>query len=247
MRWCPSLFDLQRNFLHIFSQEDLLDFGNEEYEVFFLSRAQLLSHSCYCGVCVYGVQIPASQPGAHLSPASVSFHLSLVSSFSSVPQSCPTLFDPMNCSTPGFPVHQQLLEVTQTQIHQVSDAIQPSHPVIPFSHLQSFPASRSFLMSQLFASGGQSTGASALASVLAVHIQGWFPLGLTGLISLQSKGLSRVFSNSTVQKNQFLGAQPFLLSNSHPYMTTGKTIPLTIQTFVGKYCLCFLICCLVLS
>ena len=183
---------------------------------------------------VYGVQTPASQPGAHLSPASVSFHLSLVSSFSSVPQSCPTLFDPMNCSMPGFPVHQQLLEVTQTQIHRVSDALHPSHPIIPFSHLQPFPASRSFLMSQLFASGGQSTGASALASVLAVNIQGWFPLELTGLISLQSKGLSRVFSNTTVQKNQFLGSAFFTVQFSYPYMTTGKTIPLTIQTFVGK-------------
>ena len=76
-------------------------------------------------------------------------------------------------------------------------------------------------------------GASASASVLPVNIQDWFPLGLTGLVSLQSKGLSRVFSN-TIQKHQFLGAQPSVWSNSHPYMTTGKTIPLTTWTFVGK-------------
>ena len=83
-----------------------------------------------------------------------------------------------------------------------------SSSVIPFSScLQSFPASVSFQMSQLFASGGQSTGASASASVLPMNIQDWFPLGWTGWISLQSKGLSRVFSNTTVQKHQFFGAQ----------------------------------------
>ena len=109
-----------------------------------------------------------------------------------------------------------------------------SSSVIPFSScLKSFPASGSFQMSQIFASGGQSTGDSASASVPVVNIQDWFPLGLTGLISLQSKGLSRVFSNTTAQKYQFFGIQPSLWSNSHnPYMTTGKTIALTIWTFV---------------
>ena len=91
-----------------------------------------------------------------------------------------------------------------------------SSSVIPFSSsLQSFPASRSFLMSQLFASGGQTTEASASASVLSMNIQDLCPLGLTGLISLQSKRLSRVFSNTTVQKHQFFGTQPSLWSNSH--------------------------------
>ena len=85
--------------------------------------------------------------------------------------------------------------------------------LIPFFCLQSFPASGSFLMSQLLTSGDQSIGASA--SVLPMNIQGWFPLGLTGLISLQSKGLSRVFFNTTVQKHQFFSAQPPLWSNSH--------------------------------
>ena len=91
-----------------------------------------------------------------------------------------------------------------------------SFSVVPFSSCsQSFPASGSFPMSQLFASGSQSIGASASASVLPINIQGWFPLGLTGLISLQSKGLSKVFSSTTVQKHQFFDAQPYLWSNSH--------------------------------
>ena len=87
--------------------------------------------------------------------------------------------------------------------------------VIPFSCLQSFPPSGSFLMSQFFASGGQGIGASASALVLPVNIQVWFPVVLTGWISLQFKGLSRVFSNTTVRKHQFFGAQPSLWSNSH--------------------------------
>ena len=91
-----------------------------------------------------------------------------------------------------------------------------SSSVIPFSScLQSFPASGSFPMSQLFASGGQSIRASASASVFSVNIQDWFPLGLTGLISLQSKGLSSVFSNTAIQKHQFFSTQPSLWSNSH--------------------------------
>ena len=91
-----------------------------------------------------------------------------------------------------------------------------SSPVVPFSsHLQSFPASGSFLMSQLFTSGGQSIRASA--SVLPMNIQDWFPLGFTGFISLLSKGLSRVFSSITVQKHQFFSAQPSLWFNSHIY------------------------------
>ena len=93
--------------------------------------------------------------------------------FCSVAQLCLTLCDPMDCSTPGFPVHHQLPELAQTQVHQVSDTIQPSHPVVPFSScLQSFPASGSFLRSQFFTSGGQSIGASASASVLPMNIQG---------------------------------------------------------------------------
>ena len=111
-----------------------------------------------------------------------------------------------------------------------------SSSVAPFSSCpQSFPVSRSLSMSRLFISDGQSIGASALTSVLPMNIQGWFPLGLTDLISLLSKGLSRVFFNTTVQKHQFFGAQPFFMVQlSHLYMTTGKNIALTRQTFVGK-------------
>ena len=119
---------------------------------------------------------------------------------SSVVQSCPTLCNPMNRSTPGLPVHHQLPESTQTHVHQVSDAIQPSHPLSFSSCPQFFPASGSFQMSQLFASGGQSIGVSASTSVLPMNTQDWSPLGWTGWISLQSKGLLRVFSNTTVQK-----------------------------------------------
>ena len=124
-----------------------------------------------------------------------------------------------------------------------------SSSVIPFSFcLPSFPVSRSFPMSQFFTSGGQSIGVSALASVLPMNIQDRVPSRWTDWISLQSKGLSRVFSSITVRKHQFFRAQPSLRSNSHPYMTTGKTIALTIQIFVGKVmCLCFSICCLGLS
>ena len=137
--------------------------------------------------------------------------------FSSVAQSCPPLCDPMDCSTPGLPVYHQLLDFTQTHVHWVCDAIQPSHPLLSpslpafnlFQH-QSF-----FHMSQLFASGGQNIGVSASTSVLPMNIQDWFPLGWTGWISLRSKGLSRVFSNTTVQKHQFFGARLSLYSNSH--------------------------------
>ena len=93
-----------------------------------------------------------------------------------------------------------------------------SFSIVPFSsHLQSFPASGSFQMSQFFASGGQSIEVSASASVLPMNIQDWFPLGLTGLIPLLLKGLSRVFSKLTVQKHQFFGTQLSLRSKSHIY------------------------------
>ena len=111
---------------------------------------------------------------------------------------CPC--DPVDCSTPGFPVHHHLLEFAQNHVHWVGGATQSSYPVVPFSFcLQSFPASGSFPMSQFFTSGGQITEVSASASVLLVNIQDWFPLGWTGWICLQSKGLSRVFSNTTVK------------------------------------------------
>ena len=119
--------------------------------------------------------------------------------FSSVAQSCPTLCDPMNRNTPGFPVHHQLPEFTQIHVHRVSDAIQPSHSL---------------------------SSPSPLAPNPSRH---------------QSFPMSRVFSNTTVQKHQFLGAQPSSQSNSHfPYFTTGKTTALTRRTLVGKVMSLFL-------
>ena len=119
----------------------------------------------------------------------------------SVAQSCPTLCNPRDCGTPGFPVLHYLLEFAQTHVHWVGDAIQPSHPLSSLLLLPSiFPASGSFAMSQLFTSGGQSIGTSTSASVLPMNVQGWFPLGWTGLIFLRSKKLSRVFSSTTVWK-----------------------------------------------
>ena len=129
--------------------------------------------------------------------------------FSLVAQSCPTLWDPMNQSMPGLPVYHQPPESTKTHVHRVNDG----HPtisssVIPFSScLQSFPASGSFQMSLLFTSSCQSTAVSASISVLPKNTQDWFPLGWTAWISLWSKELSRVFSNTTVQKHQFFCAQ----------------------------------------
>ena len=101
--------------------------------------------------------------------------------------------------------------------------------------LQSFPTLGSFQMSQVFPSGGQTIGALASTSVLPMNIQAWFPLEWTGLMSLQSRGLSRVLYSIPIWKHQFFRAQPSLWSNlAHPYMTTGKTIGLTTWTFVGK-------------
>ena len=142
--------------------------------------------------------------------------------FSSVAQSCPTLCNPMNRSMPGLPVHHQLVEVNVLQSNSCPSS-QWCHPaisssVIPFSSCpQSLSASGSFPMSQLFTWGGQSIGvsASASASVLPKNAQDWSPLGWTSWISLQSKGLSRVFSNTRVQKHQFFGTQPSSRSNFH--------------------------------
>jgi len=120
--------------------------------------------------------------------------------FSLITQSCPTLCDPMNHSMPGLPVHHQLPESTQTHC-LLSQWCHPaiSSFVVPFSSCpQSLPASESFQMNQLFTSVGQSIGVSASTSVLPLNTQDWSPLRWTGWISLQSKGLSRVFSNTTV-------------------------------------------------
>ena len=138
-------------------------------------------------------------------------------SVQSVTQSCLTLCNPMDCSMPGLPVHHQLLEFTQTHVHWVGDAIQPSHPLWS-------PSPPAFNLSE---HQGLFKWVSSLHQVakrlefqlqhqsFPMNIQDWSPLGLTGWISLQSKGLSRVFSNTTVQKHQFFTAQLSLQSNSH--------------------------------
>ena len=129
-----------------------------------------------------------------------------------------TLCNPVDCGTPGFPVHHQLPKLAQTHVHRVGEAIQPSHPlsVIPFSSRpQSFPASGSFPVSQFFPSSGHSIGVSASGSDLPVNIQDRFPLRWTGWIVFKSKGLSRVFSRTRIQRHQSFGIQPCLLSSSH--------------------------------
>ena len=135
----------------------------------------------------------------------------------SVAQLCPNLCDLMDCSIPGLPVLHYLQEFC-SNLCPLSWWCHPttSSSVTPFySCPQSFPASVSFPVSWLFASGGQNIGASTSTSVLLMNIQCWFPLGLTSLISLQSKGLSRIFSSTTVQKHPFFSAQPSLWSSSH--------------------------------
>ena len=152
----------------------------------------------------------------------------------SVAQSCPTLCDPLDCSTPGFPAHHQLPELAQTHVHLVSKPIQPFHPIIPFySCLQSFPALGSFLMSQFFASGGQSIGASAFSigpsnehSGLTSFRIDCFDL-LAGQGTLKSHLQHHSSKASILQRSAF-----FTVPLSHPYMTTGKTIALTRRTFV---------------
>ena len=132
-------------------------------------------------------------------------------------QSCPTLCNPMNRSMPGLPAHHQLPEFIETVVHPVSDAIQPSHPLSSPSPPAPNPSQHQRLFQWVNSSHevDQSTGVSALASFLPKESQGWSPSEWLGWISLQSKGLSRVFSNTTVQKHQFFGAQPSSQSNSH--------------------------------
>ena len=132
----------------------------------------------------------------------------------SVTQSCPTLCDPMDCSTTGLSVPHHLLGFTRIQVHCMGDPAISSFDTLFSSCPLSFPASGTFPMSRLFTSDDQNTGSSASASVLPVNILGWSPLRLTDLILL-AKGLSRVFSSTTVQRHQFFGILPSLQSSSH--------------------------------
>ena len=133
--------------------------------------------------------------------------------FSSVPQSYPTLCDPMNCSMPGLPVHHHLPGATQAHVHWVGDAIQPfyvlSSPSPPVLNLSQYQGLFKWV------SSSHQGGVSPSTLVLPMNTQDWSPLGWTGWISLRSEGLSRVFSSTTVQKHQFFGTQLSSQSNSH--------------------------------
>ena len=153
----------------------------------------------------------------------------------------------MDYSMPDFPVQHQLPELAQSHVLWVSDAIQPSHPLSSPSP-SAFNLSQlsgSSLMSQFFTSGGQSIGASASASVLPMNTQGWFLFGWTGLISLLSKSLSRVFSKTTVWKHQFFSVQPSLWSSSHIHTwLLDKPYLWLYGPLLAKWCVWLLIHCL---
>ena len=143
--------------------------------------------------------------------------------FSSVAQSCPTLCDPMSYSTPGFLVHHQLLELNQTHVHQVGDAIPPFHPL-------SSPSPPTFNLSQHQGLFKWVSSLPHVAEVLEFQLQRQSFQWIFGI-----KGLLRVFSNTTVQKASILWCSSFFMVQLlYPYMTTGKTIALTIWTFVSK-------------
>ena len=167
-----------------------------------------------------------------------------------VTKSRPTGCDPTDCSTPGssiLTVSPSLFKFISIESVTLSNHLILCHGSIFFSCLQSFPESASFPVNQLFASGGQIIGISVSASVLPMNMLSWFPIGLTSLISFQSKGLSRVFSNTTI-KRQFFGTQLSLWSNSHirTWLLEKPWIWLC-GPLSAKCCLCFLICCLDLS
>ena len=158
----------------------------------------------------------------------------------------PNFCDPMDCSTPGYAVLHYLPDFDQTHAHWGDDAIQPFHNLLPSSPLSLiFPASGSFPVRQPFALQGQSIGASV--SVFPMNIQGWFLLGLTGLISAVQGAFKRILQHHNLKASILWHSVFLMVQHSHPHMTTGKTIALTIQTFSVKWCLCFLIHCLGLS
>ena len=158
-------------------------------------------------------------------------------SFSSVAQLCPSLCKPMDGSTPGFPVHHQLTELNQTHVHQVCDTIQPSHPrSSPFSScLQSFPAWGSFPISHFFPSGGQSIGSFSFSISPSSEYWGLIPFRMDCLDMLPVQGTLKSLLQHHSSKASILQCSAFFIVQlSHPYMTTGKTMALTRQTFVDN-------------
>ena len=155
------------------------------------------------------------------------------------------LCNPLDCSTPVFPVFQHLLELAQTHIRQVGDAIQPSHPLLSPSPL-TFNISQQEGLFQWVSSSHQVAKVLELQlqhQFFPMNIQDWFPLRLTDWISLQSKGLSRVFSCTTIQRHQFFGTQPSLWLNSHIHTWLLEKTQLWLhEPLLAKWCLCFWIC-----
>ena len=194
--------------------------------------------------CFLQLHIYVSTDFFHILIKTMYCHRPSTVQISSVTQSCPTLRPhesqharpPCPSPTPG--VYSNSCALSRWCHPAISSS------VVPFSSCpQSLPASGSFPMSQLFTWGGQSIGVSASASVLQMNTQDWSPLGWTGWISLQSKGLSRVFSDTTVQKHQFFSAQLSSQSNSHIHTwPLEKPQPWLDGTLLAKWCLCFLIC-----
>ena len=186
---------------------------------------------------------PGTQALPKLQPGSLT-HYSLIiyCCCHSVAKLCPTLCNFMDCSTPGFLVLHCLPEFAQTHVHCACDAIQPSQSLSP----PSLPALNISQHQGLFHWVGQSVRASASGSVLPMNIQDWFPLGLTGWISLRSKGLSSVFSNTTVQKHQFFGAQLSFWSYSHIHTWPLEKLWLWLyEPLLAKWRLCSLIHCII--
>ena len=140
----------------------------------------------------------------------------------------------MDCSVPGLLVDHPLPGPAQIHVHRVGDAIQPSYTLLSASPPTVFPSNRVFQMSQFFTSVGKSIGVSVSASVLPVNIQDWFPLGWTGWITLQSKGLSSLLQHSSSKAPDLQLSAFFIVQPSHPYMATRKAITLTRWNFVGK-------------
>ena len=160
-------------------------------------------------------------------------------------KSCTNLCNPKNCSTPGFSVHYYLLEFPQTYVQWVSDAIKSAHHLLSLSpHALSISQHQGLFQ---WVSSLHQVGKIlelSFSTCLPINAQGWFSLGLTGFISLLPKGLSRVFSSTTVYRHQFFGFQTSLWSNSHIHTWYWKKIVLTVQTFVSKVMSLLLILCL---
>ena len=164
---------------------------------------------------IHSVRVSSSLP--NWNPSVILYKICWFCCCCSVTELCPTLYNPKECSRPGFLV--LTLSLSLLRLMSIESVIPSNHLILCHlpSYHQFFPASESFPVSQLFTSNDQSIEASASASVLRMNIQDWFHLALTCLISLQSKGLSKVFSNTTLRKHQFFGAQPSLWYNSHTH------------------------------